>query len=78
LLYGGNESKLDQLLVYSQVFLSVALPFAMAPLIIFTSSKKIMGEFANSKWMTIMAWIVFAVLTLLNIQLVVQIIGSIF
>ncbi|GAK30879.1 NRAMP family manganese (Mn2+) transporter [Weissella oryzae SG25] len=76
LIYGGNETKLDQLLVYSQVFLSVALPFAMAPLIIFTSSKKKMGEtFANPKWMTILAWGVFAVLTILNIQLIGEIIG---
>lgn len=76
LIYGGNEGKLDQLLVYSQVFLSVALPFAMAPLIIFTSSKKKMGaDFANPKWMTILAWVVFAVLTILNIQLIGKTIG---
>lgn len=79
LIYGGNEGELDQLLVYSQVFLSVALPFAMAPLIAFTSSKKVMGEdFANPKWMTWIAWIVFIVLTGLNIQLVVQIVGQLF
>lgn len=79
LIYGGNEGKLDQLLVYSQVFLSIALPFAMAPLIAFTSSKKIMGEdFANPKWMTWVAWIVFIVLTALNLQLVFQIVGQIF
>src|SRR5699024_9960498 len=79
LIYGGDEGKLDQLLVYSQVFLSVALPFAMAPLIAFTSSKKVMGEdFANSKWMTWLAWIVFVVLTGLNIQLVFQILGQMF
>jgi len=79
LIYGGAEDKLDQLLVYSQVFLSVALPFAMAPLILFTSSKKIMGkEFANPMWMTVLGWITFAVLTVLNIQLVVQIIGQLF
>lgn len=77
LVYGGNEVKLDQLLVYSQVFLSVALPFAMAPLIFFTSSKKIMGEnFVNPKWMTILAWLIFITLTGLNIQLVIQIIGQ--
>ncbi|MBD9365135.1 Nramp family divalent metal transporter [Leuconostoc mesenteroides] len=79
LIYGGAEDKLDQLLVYSQVFLSVALPFAMAPLIMFTSSKKIMGEeFANPKWMTILAWLTFIVLTILNVQLVIQIIGQMF
>ncbi len=77
LIYGGAEDKLDQLLVYSQVFLSVALPFAMAPLIWMTSSKKIMGEeFIISKWMTIVAWLVFLLLTGLNIQLVIQIVGK--
>jgi len=78
LMYGGNEAKLDQLLIYSQVFLSVALPFAMAPLIYFTSSKKIMGEeFVNPKWMIILAWLIFIVLTGLNIQLVIDIFGKI-
>lgn len=79
LIYGGNENKLDQLLIYSQVFLSVALPFAMAPLIYFTSSKKVMGEeFVNPKWMTVIAWIVFAVLTVLNLQLCWGIIAPLF
>ncbi|MEN2370218.1 Nramp family divalent metal transporter [Leuconostoc lactis] len=73
LLYGGAEAELDQLLVYSQVFLSLALPFAMAPLIYFTSSKKIMGEFANPRWMAILGWIVFAVLTILNLQIIIDI-----
>lgn len=72
LIYGGAEGKLDQLLVYSQVFLSIALPFAMAPLIYFTSSKKIMGEYVNPRWMTILGWIAFIVLTGLNIQIIVN------
>ncbi|WP_134643873.1 Nramp family divalent metal transporter [Weissella cibaria] len=77
LMYGGDEAKLDTLLINSQVFLSIALPFAMAPLILFTSSKKVMGEdFVNPKWMTILAWLVFIVLTGLNIQLVVQIVAN--
>jgi len=67
LIYGGSEGKLDDLMVQSQVFLSIALPFTMAPLIYFTSSKKIMGEeFVNSKWLTIIGWIAFTVLTVLN------------
>ncbi len=73
LLYGGSEAKLDELLIFSQVFLSVALPFSMAPLIYFTSSKKMMGEFVNAKWMTIIGWIVFTVLTYLNIKLIIGI-----
>ncbi|MGV7881385.1 divalent metal cation transporter, partial [Mycobacterium kansasii] len=43
ILYGGSEQALDRLLVNSQVFLSIALPFSMIPLTIFTSSKRIMG-----------------------------------
>ena len=41
------------------------------------NSKKIMGEeFIISKWMTIVAWLVFLLLTGLNIQLVIQIVGK--
>lgn len=77
LLYGGAEAKLDQLLVYSQVFLSLALPFAMAPLIYFTSSKKIMGDFANPRWMTILGWLVFVVLTVLNFQIIMDLVTKV-
>ncbi|MEX0380120.1 Nramp family divalent metal transporter [Leuconostoc sp. MS02] len=70
LYYGGQESELDKLLLNSQVFLSIALPFAMAPLILFTSSKKIMGEFVNPKWMIVLGWLTFIVLTGLNIKLI--------
>lgn len=78
-IYSGDEGKLDQLLVYSQVFLSIALPFAMIPLIYYTSSKKIMGEaFVNPKWMVVIASIAATVLTVLNMQLVWEIARSIF
>lgn len=77
LLYGGAEAELDQLLVYSQVFLSLALPFAMAPLIYFTSSKKIMGEFANPRWMAILGWMIFAVLTILNLQIIIDLVTKV-
>lgn len=71
IIYGGNEAALDSLLVNSQVFLSIALPFSMIPLTIFTSSKKIMGtEYVNKRWITVLAWTCTVVLTLLNIQIV--------
>ncbi|WP_261811078.1 Nramp family divalent metal transporter [Levilactobacillus humaensis] len=71
IIYGGNEAALDHLLVNSQVFLSIALPFSMIPLTVFTSSKKIMGEeYVNKKWVTILAWVCTAVLTILNLQIV--------
>ena len=49
-LFGHQEKTLDQLLVYSQVFLSIALPFSIFPLIYLTSKKSLMGEFTNAKW----------------------------
>ncbi|KAA8324868.1 Divalent metal cation transporter MntH [Leuconostoc carnosum] len=75
-IYGGAEEKLDSLLINSQVFLSIALPFAMAPLILFTSSKKIMGEFVNPKWMVILGWLSFIVLTGLNIELIFDMVAG--
>ncbi|KAA8365722.1 Nramp family divalent metal transporter [Leuconostoc carnosum] len=75
-IYGGAEEKLDSLLINSQVFLSIALPFAMAPLILFTSSKKIMGEFVNPKWMVILSWLSFIVLTGLNIKLIFDMVAG--
>lgn len=72
LYYGGQEGELDKLLLNSQVFLSIALPFAMAPLIMFTSSKKIMGDFVNPKWMIVLGWLSFVVLTGLNIKLIID------
>ena len=79
LIYGGNEAALDNLLVNSQVFLSIALPFSMIPLTVFTSSKKIMGEeYVNKRWITVLAWTCTIVLTVLNIQIVVESLGSLF
>ncbi|MDO4964682.1 MAG: Nramp family divalent metal transporter [Streptococcus gallolyticus] len=71
-LYGSRESVLDQLIVYSQVFLSVALPFSIFPLVYFTSNRKLMGEFVNAKWNTILGYLVAIVLTLLNLKLIID------
>ncbi|AVL00683.1 Nramp family divalent metal transporter [Pediococcus inopinatus] len=74
--YHGNEAKIENLLTFSQVFLSVALPFAMIPLIIFTSSKKIMGEFANRPWVKVCAWVAAVVLVILNIWLIMTTVSA--
>ncbi len=72
LLYGSQESVLDQLIVYSQVFLSLALPFSIFPLVYFTSNRKIMGDFVNSKWNSILGYLVAVILTVLNLKLIVD------
>lgn len=72
LLVGGEENTLDQLIVYSQVFLSLALPFSIFPLIYFTSQKSIMGEHANTKWNTYLAYLIAIILTLLNLKLIMD------
>lgn len=68
LLFGNSESTMDAILIYSQVFLSFALPFAIFPLIYFTSQKEIMGPFQNKKWVTVLAYGIALGLTLLNLQ----------
>lgn len=58
------------LLLWSQVVLSLQLPFAVVPLVMFTSDKKKMGEFANSFWVKVLAWLCTAVIIILNVFLI--------
>lgn len=75
LYYHGNEAKIENLLTLSQVFLSIALPFAMIPLVLFTSNRKLMGEFANRSWVKYLSWFVTVVLIILNIYLILNTLG---
>ncbi|MBI5475390.1 MAG: Nramp family divalent metal transporter [Ignavibacteriales bacterium] len=65
----GDEGSYG-LLILSQVILSLQLPFAVVPLIHFTSDKKRMKQFANKKWVLILAWTAAAVIIALNARLV--------
>ncbi|WP_461226745.1 Nramp family divalent metal transporter [Lacticaseibacillus suihuaensis] len=73
--YHGNEAKIEDLLTFSQVFLSVALPFAVIPLVAFTSNKDLMGEFTNKTWVRVCAWTATWVLIALNVYLILQTLG---
>lgn len=73
-VYGSKGS--NNLLIFSQVVLSLQLPFAVIPLIHFTSSRKKMGEFASPAWMTIISWLVAAIIVVLNVKLLVDFIHS--
>jgi manganese transport protein len=59
-------------LVGSQVLLSLQLPFTVLPLVILTSSRRVMGKFANAGWERILLWAVVAAVVSLNLLLVAQ------
>ena len=65
-IYG--ESGTAQLLVLSQVILSLQLSFAVIPLIIFTSDRRKMGQFVNPLWIKILAWTTAAIIVTLNVK----------
>jgi len=69
-IYG--DAKVDDLLVFSQVILSMQLGFAIIPLIHFVSDKKTMGEFTISTLVKILSWLVAAILVFLNVKLVAE------
>lgn len=75
ILYFGDRG-LGQLLVLSQVVLSLQLGFAVIPLIHFTSDKKLMGEFAIRTWVKILAWLSALIIIALNIKLVYEEVSS--
>ena len=70
----GNGA-VGQLLVASQVVLSLQLPFALYPLIRMTNDRALMGEFTNRLPTRIIAWSLFVVISAANIWLVVQTFG---
>ena len=67
-----GEDSTTQLLILSQVILSLQLGFAVIPLIHLTSDKKRMGEFVNSKWIKIVAWLTASLIVYLNGKLVIE------
>jgi len=77
-IYFAGEEKLDDLLVLSQVILSIQLGFAVIPLIHFVSSKENMGEFSIGKITATCAWVVASVILFLNIKLVYEELTSFF
>lgn len=70
ILYGKKGT--TDLLVLSQVILSMQLSFAVIPLVMFTNSKLKMGEFVNKPWLKILVWIISGIILLLNLVLLYQ------
>jgi manganese transport protein len=70
LIYG--EKGTGELLVLSQVILSLQLSFAVVPLVLFTSDRQKMGSFVNRPWVKVTAWAVSAIIIGLNGYLLLQ------
>ena len=68
-VYFAGERGTFELLILSQVILSLQLPFAIIPLIHFTSDPQRMGSFVNAAWVKALAWSAAALILALNIRL---------
>jgi manganese transport protein len=72
----AGEAGTYKLLLLSQVVLSMQLPFAVIPLIHFTSDRRRMGSFANASWVKLLAWVTAGIIVSLNIKLVFSVVGG--
>jgi len=66
----AGEKATGQLLILSQVVLSLQLPFAVVPLVMFTASRSKMGPFVAPRWLTVLAAVTAAAIIALNAKLV--------
>lgn len=70
-LFYGEEGT-SELLVLSQVILSMQLSFAVIPLVMFTNDKLKMGRFVNKNWFKILVWIISIIIVVLNLYLLFE------
>jgi manganese transport protein len=69
-LYGSGGTA--KLLVFSQVILSMQLPFAVIPLVLFVSDRQLMGPLAIPRWLAALAWFIAGTIVVLNAKLLVD------
>jgi manganese transport protein len=67
----SGDSGATHLLVLSQVVLSLQLPFAVVPLVLFTGQSRVMGRFVSPLWLRTIAWLIAAIIILLNATLLI-------
>ena len=72
----AGEKGAGQLLILSQVVLSLQLPFAIVPLVAFTASRAKMDEFVAPRWLTAAAGLIAAIIIALNAKLVVDFVSG--
>jgi manganese transport protein len=64
-----------KLIILSQVVLSLQLPFAVIPLVLFTNDRRKMGEFVSPRWLQVLAWATALLILVLNLKLVLDFFG---
>ncbi|MCX8143538.1 MAG: Nramp family divalent metal transporter [Bacteroidia bacterium] len=67
-----GEDKISNLLIFSQVVLSLQLGFAVIPLIYFVSNKQLMGNYVIPSWQKIVSWIMVSIILVLNLKMVLN------
>jgi manganese transport protein len=70
-----GESGTAKLLVLSQIVLSMQLPFAIVPLVLFTADRTKMGSLVSPAWLRVLAWAIAAVIVALNLKLLIDVTG---
>jgi manganese transport protein len=68
-IWAGQKAT-GQLLIFSQVVLSLQLPFAVVPLVLFTASRAKMGPYVAPRWLTLLAALIAVAIIALNAKLV--------
>jgi manganese transport protein len=63
-----NEQEFEQLIIYVQIILSIALPFTLFPLVAITSDRKLMGSHVDQRWQTVIYYLLVILLTALNLM----------
>ena len=66
-----NEEQFEQLIIYAQIVLSIALPFTLYPLVALTGNKKLMGPHVNSSWQIVLGYVLASLVTGLNLLVLV-------
>jgi manganese transport protein len=75
ILMAGDHATLN-LIIFSQVILSMQLPFAIIPLIRFTGDRTRMGSFVNRAWVKLLSWATSAIILVLNFWLAWDVSGE--
>ena len=70
----SNQTLMDLLDQCINIFMSFQLPFAVLPLLHFTSSPRLMGRFVNARWMVVLGWVSAVLLIPLNIAIVFHVV----